>query len=291
MIRKIFRWTAIFFAGVVLLAVLFYGIVYWQTEAARQQVFKVQVQPISIPQDSASLAQGYHLAQIKGCIECHGEDLGGKVILNDPMLGVMLGSNLTKGLGGLPQNYSTTDWMRALKHGIHQDNTPLLFMPSHETAILTEADMAALIAYCQQLQPVDRTMPEPDLKPMLRVLAFLDVFPLIPAENIDHHRPLLKSMETAVSVAYGKYLSISCTGCHGDHMKGMEAPAPGMPARPDITSKGNPGKWTEAQFIHTLRTGRTPEGKQLRQQDMPWQMTAQYTDVELKSLYKYLKSL
>ncbi|MET3874656.1 hypothetical protein [Chitinophaga sp. OAE865] len=34
------------------------------------------------------------------------------------------------------------------------------------------------------------------------------------------------------------------------------------------------GKWNCNEFITTLRTGRTPEGKQLQVKDMPWNMTA-----------------
>ncbi len=66
---------------------------------------------------------------------------------------------------------------------------------------------------------------------------------------------------------------------------------PGFPPIPDITSAGHPSKWTEEEFIRTLRTGLTPEGKQLKNTDMPWQMTSQYTDLELKALRSYVMTL
>jgi hypothetical protein len=40
-----------------------------------------------------------------------------------------------------------------------------------------------------------------------------------------------------------------------------------------------------------LRTGKTPEGKEIDPKNMPWPMTAAYTDTELKALYAYLKSI
>jgi hypothetical protein len=40
-----------------------------------------------------------------------------------------------------------------------------------------------------------------------------------------------------------------------------------------------------------IRTGQTPEWKQMKQEDMPWQMTARYTGEELQSLYQFLQSL
>jgi hypothetical protein len=41
----------------------------------------------------------------------------------------------------------------------------------------------------------------------------------------------------------------------------------------------------------TLTTGKTPEGHALKNEDMPWKMTAQYTRTELASLYQYLQSI
>jgi hypothetical protein len=74
-------------------------------------------------------------------------------------------------------------------------------------------------------------------------------------------------------------------------MKGGEPIAPGFPVVADISSSGKPAQWTEAQFIETLRTGKTPEGKILKPEEMPWTMTKAYTEVELKALHLYLKSI
>jgi hypothetical protein len=40
-----------------------------------------------------------------------------------------------------------------------------------------------------------------------------------------------------------------------------------------------------------LRTGKTPEGKQMDPEYMPWESAAAFTDTELKALHLYLKSL
>ncbi|EMR01950.1 c-type cytochrome [Cesiribacter andamanensis] len=291
MIRKLFRGAAIFLCGLLGLAVLLLAIAYGRLEWQKQQVYRVPVAPLQIPGDSAILARGAHLAAIKGCAECHGEDGGGKIMLDDPALGLLVGSNLTRGRGGLPAAYTTTDWVRALKHGLRQDGRPLLLMPSQETSQLSAEDMAALIAYYNALPAVDREQPPMAIGPVLRLLSLAGQVPLFPAQQIDHERPLLASVAVQVGPAYGEYLAISCSGCHGTSMKGMDAPAPGLPARPDISRSGKPGRWTQEQFIETLRTGQTPDGRQLKQEDMPWQMTARYTDEELQSLYLYLMSI
>jgi hypothetical protein len=74
-------------------------------------------------------------------------------------------------------------------------------------------------------------------------------------------------------------------------MQGGDPVAPGFPPVANISSSGNPGKWTTEQFMSTLRTGVTPEGKHLKPEEMPWPMTKAYTDTELKALHLYLKSL
>jgi hypothetical protein len=114
---------------------------------------------------------------------------------------------------------------------------------------------------------------------------------MIPAEKIDHARSLVVFMEPEVSVEYGKYLTNACQGCHRSDMKGGDPIAPGFPPVANISSSGNIGKWSEEQFINTLRTGLTPEGKSLDPKNMPWTMTKAYTDIELKALYKFLNTI
>ena len=102
---------------------------------------------------------------------------------------------------------------------------------------------------------------------------------------------MVTSADTTESIAQGKYLAVSCTGCHQPNLTGGEPVAPGFPPAPNITSSGHPGKWTLDQFVHTLRTGKTPTGRQMNPEHMPWKMTAQYSDKELASLYKYVRSI
>jgi cytochrome c553 len=90
---------------------------------------------------------------IRGCNECHGENLGGKIFLEDPSLAMLTAPNLTRGKGGLPADFSVSDWTRALKHGIDRNGRTLFIMPSHELSRMSDEDMANVIAYCQQVKP------------------------------------------------------------------------------------------------------------------------------------------
>lgn len=292
MLKKILKITGIVLLSVIVLAAGFYAKVYFSTESRMNKEYsEVFAQPLQVPTDSALLAHGARLVVGKGCTECHGADLGGKVFIDDPALGSIQASNLTRGEGGRPDNYHAGDWLMALKHGLGTDKKPLLFMPSHEYTMLSEYDMAAIIAFASQVPAVDRTLPENKVGPLGRILTDLGKFPLLPAEMIDHDRVLVKEVKAEVSVEFGKYLAIACQGCHRENMQGGDPVAPGFPPVANISSSGNPGKWTTEQFMNTLRTGVTPEGKHLKPEEMPWPMTKAYTDTELKALHLYLKSL
>jgi mono/diheme cytochrome c family protein len=288
---KILKWMGGVLAVIVVFVLGFYFKAYWSTEKRLNKKYAFNLSPIEIKSDSAILQEGFRLTITKGCTDCHTKDLGGKIWLDKPMLAQIIAPNLTKGVGGLPQDYSPTDWLRSLKHGLKRDSTPLKIMPSHEFTQLAKDDMMSLIAYCSQLKPIDRELPQSSIGFLGYILTDLEKILLVPAERIDHKKDLAKSVGHEVTIEFGQYLSIGCEGCHRINMKGGAPIAPGFPEVADITSTGNPGKWTEAQFITTLKTGLTPEGKKLKPEEMPWPAFNDYTETELKALYKYLKSL
>lgn len=290
MLKKILKVSGIILGILVVIIAGFYTKSYLSVRSRMNQHYSVNPQSITLHTDSATLALGARLVKAKGCTDCHTADLGGKVFIDDGMLGRLVARNLTKGKGGLPKDHNVQDWVLALKHGIRRDGKPLLLMPSHEFALLSETDMGAIISYASQLPKIDRELPENSLKPLTYILTDLGKLPLLPAEMIDHDRSLIKEVKAEVSLEYGKYIATSCQGCHRENMKGGEPIAPGFPLVADISSTGHPGKWTDEQFINTLRTGVTPEGKVLNPDQMPWPMAKEFNDVELKALHLYLNS-
>jgi mono/diheme cytochrome c family protein len=288
---KILKLVGYSLLAIVLLIAAFYGKARWSTENRLNKKYSFILQPFTLQTDSSIVAEGHRIMETKGCKNCHGQDLAGKVWLNDPMLGRIVTPNLTKGRGGLPKDYNTSDWLRSLKHGLKRDSTPLRIMPSHEITYLAEDDMNALIAYLSQLQPIDSNLPETSIGFLGYILTDLDQILMIPADSIDHTRSLTKAVTREVSVEFGEYLSANCSGCHRKNMKGGPPLAPGFPVVADITSTGNPGKWSEEQFISTLKSGITPEGKKLNSDEMPWIAFKNYNDTELKALFLFLKSL
>ncbi|MBD0258190.1 MAG: cytochrome C, partial [Cytophagales bacterium] len=89
------------------------------------------IPPLRIPAHRYVLARGVDVAsRLAMCTVCHGPDLGGKVYLDAGSLGVIAGPNLTRGQGGIGAGMTTTDWVRALRHGVRRDGTSLVVMPS-----------------------------------------------------------------------------------------------------------------------------------------------------------------
>ena len=61
-----------------------------------------------------------------------------------------------------------------------------------------------------------------------------------------------------------------------------------LPRGPSLHSvKG----WTAEGFAATMRTGKTPFGRQLDSLQMPWKVYGRLTDDELTAVHKYLASL
>ncbi len=269
------------------IVIILYAIVYFKTEERINKIYTVKLQKLAIPGDSVSYVRGKHIAENRGCIGCHGENLAGGRAFQDEQspVGILYARNITAGKGGI--NYTDEDWVRVLRHGLGKDNKSLWFMPSHEIYHISNKDMSELICFVKQHPPVDKTTPPKSLKPLGRVLTFLDKFPLLPAEMIDHNAVYADKIEPAVTAAYGGYLATVCKGCHGPNLKGAPAHSPNEPVIPDISATGHPGKWQAEGFITALRSGKTPEGKQLSEA-MPWKFLT-FTDDELKAIHLYLQ--
>lgn len=281
------RRIGIVLASLVVLVLAFYAFVYFQTESRINKVYEVSLQKLPIPDDSASYALGKHVAETRGCLGCHGQNLAGGRALADEStpIGVLYVPNITSGKGGI--QYTDEDYIRVLRHGLNKENKPVWFMPSHEVCHISNQDMAALIGYLKKQPPVDHTVPEKSLKPLGRFLTFIGEFPLLPAEKIDHATTVYVDKVTiADNAETGQYLATTCQGCHGPQFKGAAPHGPNEPPIPDISSTGKVGKWSEAGFVNLFHTGKTPEGKLLSQY-MPVK-EFNYSDQELRAIYKHL---
>lgn len=293
MLKRVFKWLAIVLAALVGMVILTFGAAYINTEQRAARIYNVPLLDITLPQDEAAIERGRHFAAIRGCTSCHGDDLGGKLFFDVGPIGTIYSSNLTRGENGIAARYSDAELARAIRYGIRQDGTSALVMPSGELTGISEVELSQLIAYIRSLPPVDSEPQGQRFAPLGRLLVLLGQLPAYSAEAIDFDRPYPASMPPAASVAYGEYLAVACTGCHNPAFSGGPLPGAeeGQPPALNLTQGGELIGWTLEDFKSALTTGRTPSGRQLQDEYMPWSTYAEFSDIEVEAIWLYLQSL
>lgn len=292
---KSLKWLVIVLAvlfGILLVVTL---ILYALGQARLNKVYDVSVELIPIPEDDASLWEGKRIFQYRGCEACHGENLQGKVYLDNPALGQVITPNLTAGKGGVGALRTDEDLLRAIMHGLRPDGTPLLFMPSTEFYYLSAEDLGRLLAYIRSVPPVDNEPPPSKLSfTGFVVMNITRDITFLPAELIPHAATPPPVPEPGITPEYGEYLAISCMVCHGPTYSGGEIPGfpPEWPAAPNLTSGGGSRLpvWGQEGFIEIMRTGKK-HGRTINPDYMPWESYRHMTDDELRAVYAFLMSL
>ena len=291
--RRILKYLAITAGALVaLLAVGVAGLYAWSgAELARKA--PIPRHAFTAPADSAAVARGEHLVRAIGkCGDCHGADFGGDTLINDPAMGFIYASNLTRGAVGIAASYDDAGWERAIRHGLAHDGRRLLVMPSNEYQFLSDEDVGQIIAYLKTLPRVDRDRPPTAVGPLARALYAAGAFPMFPAKFVVHAEDRVAPVPPDSTEAYGKYLGdVGCTGCHGAGYGGGAIPGgpPDWPKPANLTPTGL-GQYTQETFIRALREGVKPDGSKI-DPFMPVGATRLMTDVEIVAVYKYLRTL
>jgi mono/diheme cytochrome c family protein len=290
--NKVFKVFGYIFGALIGLIALLLVVTNYLASARINRQYDVKVAAVAVPSDAAALARGQHLAEVVShCSACHGPDLGGAAFFDNPAIGSFSAPNLTSGQGGIGSQYSDADWVRAMTHGLAPDGRALVILPAQYFRLYSDADLGAIIAYVKSVPPVDRQVETKKLTVMGKMLFALGALGSMPAEIIDHNAPRPAAPPPGVSAEYGGLLVnvAVCKECHGDNLAGG-SPGPGMAWASNLTPGGDPGGWSEADFIAAMRTGITPSGQALIP-EMPWQLYGKMTDEELRAAWLYLQSL
>jgi cytochrome c553 len=289
--RRVLRWVGFLVGGLVAVIAVGLASVYAVTSSRMSREYEVTPAPVSIPTDSASVQRGKHLAiAVSQCANCHGDNLAGKVFVDNPVMGRIYSANLTRGKGGIGSGYSDADYVRAIRHGLNRENRPLAAMPVDAFYPMNDEDLANVIAYVKTIPAVDAVVPGKRVGPLARVLYLATDFPLIPAEDLprDDRRPV--PVPRGVTREYGDYLATigGCKSCHLPDLSG------GVPVGPNVLSANltptGIGRWTETDFRRAMREGITPDRRGLSV-IMPWPYMRHMTDDELGALWLYLRSV
>lgn len=119
-----------------------------------------------------------------GCVDCHGADLSGQSVLEDPAMGTIHGPNITPTALG---SWSAGEIARAIRHGVGRDGKPLVMMPSHEYQSLAAPDLKSVVVYLRTVESVEKENGPVSLGPWAKIMVALGELPgALPAETIDH---------------------------------------------------------------------------------------------------------
>lgn len=293
--RKVLKWAGIVITAVLLILVLAAAGIWVNSARHAGRVYTIAPRVPPIPSDSASLARGRHVVEaIAKCAGCHGDDLGGQKLVDNAVFARIYAPNLTRGTGGVGARLSDADWVRAIRFGVGPDGKALAIMPSDEFAHLSDADLAAAIAYVKRVPPVDRATPVRKFGPVGTALIGTGKIALFRAEVSGWNPQTVPAPDPADTLGYGSYLveAAGCRGCHGPGLSGgaMADGPPGAVPASNLTRDGIAGTYAEEDFVRVLRTGKRPGGTALND-FMPWPYVGRMTDAELHAVWRYLQSV
>ena len=292
--RRILRWIVLGLVGLVLLGGAVFGGAIWMGERKRERVVDVRVVPIPFTSDAAALRQGKYLFESRGCSECHGNNGAGRVVIDAPNGFFVRTPNITRGEGSPAAAYSEGDWVRTIRHGVDPKGRALLVMPCEDFNRLTDADVAAIVAYARSLAPVNGGPAEFRMPLLIKALYGAGVI-TDSAQKIDHRLPPAQPVAATVSVEHGAYVANMCQGCHGEHLSGGAVPGgpPEWPPAANLT----PGAGsvmvrydTPEKFVAMMRTGKRPDGSAV-DKAMPFATLGAMNDTDLQAAYAYLRTV
>ncbi len=305
---KILKWTGIV---LVLLVLGICAAVYFMYPAK----YKVPYPEIAANNDSAVIAHGKYLVYATAhCAECHAftresfndykpgdmPPLTGGMPFNFPGA-VAYARNLTPdnetGIG----KYTDKELARIIRYGVKPNDEAI--MPFMMYGDLNDQDLTAIVSYLRSVAPVKKQIPENEIGFLMKGVILFFMKPFMPTGEFT------KPIEADTSVAYGKYLAHAVSGCVSCHTKmdeitgeligplfggGGKTPSvteePGVwVLSPNLTPDPETGKMYDWSF--ELFKNRFKQGRTVKESIMPWEMFQNYSDDDLKAVYKYLQSI
>ena len=260
------------------LVVLAYVVVYVASEAKIRRKYAITPHPITIPHDSASIAEGRRLAQLHGCTSCHGHLAEGEIFVDNWLFARLVAPNLTKAV----REHSDTELEGIIRQGVSPNGRSVVAMPSGEFAPLRDQDLGKIIAYLRSLPVRDGPSRDVRLGPVARVLLVTGrIWPSVEdvqkAVRLSSTYPALPDPNSE-----GAYLARTvCTACHGVDLRGSPGGKP-----PDLRIAAG---YSLEQFRHLMHTGKALGEREVGLMSRTARTSfSRFTDAEVASLHRYL---
>lgn len=227
--KRVLKWLAYGFCGLVGLFAIAIVAVYARSEWVRSQTWDVPAEALKLSSastDQADIDEGRRLAQIFGCFNgCHGERSAGGVFLDIPNVVKLVAPSLPH----LASTSSDADLIRSIRFGIKADGTSVWGMPSDALYHLTDEQLASIIAFIRS-EPVGAPVQE---RSEFRLLSRLGIAmgDFTPPASITAAMPERLDPDRAGDPhAAGRHLAVTaCAECHGHDLQGdPQFPSPAL---------------------------------------------------------------
>jgi cytochrome c553 len=280
-VKKFFKWMGIVVAAVAGLALLGLGYFYFASERELDRQYTMSDKAaLAIPTDALEIEEGQRIAQLAGCMHCHGDNLAGTVVDDIPNLVRLVAPNISTML----PRYDDAQLATVLRKGVKPDGKSVLFMPSEMFRHLSDEDLARVIAFLRTKPAVPDGITETtQLRPLGRlIIATGDFMPA--ARAIESLPPAVRSFDAGDPVSRGRYLTMNfCSECHGQDLQGV-APinAPAL-----AVAKG----YSLAQFTRLMHEGvGTGERQFTLMTPTARARFVRLTPDEIAAMYEFLKA-
>ena len=302
---RIMKWLV---GTIVLVAICLLAVIQFRWK----RTFEAPTPDLKATSDSAIIEHGRYLVYAAaGCAYCHlpkadwarleaGEQppLSGNHVFPLPF-GELHSPNLTPDATTGIGRRSDGEIARILRHGVRPDHRAAF--PFMEFQHLSDADVVALLSFLRSQPPVANEVPDMKYNLMGKALMSFAIAPTSAASPPPAESPVGPSVER------GEYLAnhvSSCVACHtnrgntgefvGPHFAGgqemdIEDDPGHVYVTPNLTPDPTTGyiySWSEEDFLTRFRKGRIRPVAL-----MPWGAFSRMTDDDLRSIYRYLRSL
>lgn len=267
------------FAALLGLATAGYGAVYGLSELKLRDVSPPPLFTHPIGTDSLTLERGRHIARTRGCFGCHGQQLQGRVFTEE---WDWVDRAVAPNLAAYAKRADASTLEAAIRHGIGHDGRALWSMPSYNWVHLTDADVAALIAYLRSapVEMVDLPSPRLGFRARWDLATGSETHMAQWANEVPPRRTNLADSQ----LVRGEYLAMTaCNECHGFDLRG------GFGA-PDLALLVG---YSEEDFRSLMKEGVARGGRDsLRLMTMVAKdRFAYFTEQERADLYAFLRTL
>lgn len=279
--KKLLKWTGFVLAGLAGIVLLGVAYLYFASERElRREYTAVDNASLIIPTDAAAIAEGKRIAQLAGCVQCHGENLTGTVVDDIPKVLKLVAPNISTVL----PNYSDQQIATLVRKGVKPDGRTVVFMPSEMFRHLGDEDLARVIAWLRSVPAsAEGVQGKTELRPLIRLILAKGDFTLA-ARAIESLPAAEKRFEPGDALSQGRYLTKNfCTECHGQELEGF---AP-LNAPPLVVVKG----YSPEQFSRLMHDGIGLGDRQFRMMTpVAKARFAHFTADEVSAMYAYLQS-